>query len=151
MTPTDPERTVASGVSLGQIAAISLAEYWLSSMETLEETQKRRPFFDGADTERATYSLRCDQCGTTIKVRFKQMLDAAWGWRDRTDPDLASRIAKQFRIDLKNTSIRGGMDAVVSCKCPNCGRKLYGYFWFPEYRHSCYEISMYGIAADASE
>ena len=87
MTPTDPQRTVALGVTLGQFATVSLTKFRPSSMETLEETRKRRPFFDGADTERASYSLRCDQCGTTIKVRFKQMLDAAWGWRDRTDPE----------------------------------------------------------------
>ena len=117
-------------------------------METLEETRRRRPFFDGADTERASYDLRCDKCDAIINVRFKQMLDAAWGWREKTNSSLASRIAKQFRIDLENKSIRGGMDAVVSCRCPNCGRKLFGCFWFHEYRHSCYAISLRGVAAD---
>jgi hypothetical protein len=117
-------------------------------MTTLEPIKAREPFFDGWETDKVTHTFSCHACGAEVSVGFGDMHHAAWGWRERTEPQLRSSLATHFGIDLTNKYIGDGMDAVVVAHCPKCGGKTYLYFWFHEYRHSCYQISLRGAAAD---
>lgn len=113
-----------------------------------EPIKDREPFFTGWDTNEATYEKRCPHCRERISVVFKEMLDAAWGWRDRMDPSLRDLLAKVFGIDLTNRSIGSGMPGVVAKKCESCGASSYFYFSFLEISNSVYRISLRAAATD---
>jgi hypothetical protein len=115
-------------------------------MKIVEPVQERHAFFNGWETEGAFYDHVCNQCHTKNRIVFKDILDAAWGWREKTNPKHRKMIADIFKIDLANRSIGSGMDAIVTKKCNECDATYYVFFWFYEYRHSCYDISLRGIA-----
>ena len=119
-------------------------------MKLITPSQVRRPFFDGWETDRATYRFPCDSCGSDIAVTFTEMLQAAWGWKDKTAEPERTTLAAIFHIDLARRSIADGMDAVVRSSCPNCGAVYFSHFWFHEYRHSAYQISLRAIASNAT-
>ena len=105
-------------------------------MKLIVQPQARLPFFDGWQTELATYRFACEACNSDIRVTFPEMLHAAWGWKDKTAEPEQATIAATFHIDLTRRSIADGMDAVVRSCCPNCGAVYFSHFWFHEYRHS---------------
>jgi len=119
-------------------------------MKLIVPPQVRPPFFDGWETERATYRFACDACNSDIRVTFPELLQAAWGWKDKTAEPERTTIAATFHIDLTRRSIADGMDAVVRSSCPNCGAVYFSHFWFHEYRHSAYQISLRAIASHAT-
>ena len=115
-------------------------------MKLVLASEERPPFFDGWKTDEAIYSSACDSCGREMTVHFPAMLDAAWSWREKMKEVDRAAVARVFRIDLANRSIAKGMDAVVDQVCSHCGSRHLLHFHFHEYRHSCYEISIRGIA-----
>lgn len=120
-------------------------------MTIIEPVKKRPSFFNGWDTESATYDFVCSACGDLTHVAFKEMLDAAWGWQEMFRPSERQFIAGIFGIDLSNKSIGNGMSAIVTKQCASCEVIHDIYFWFHEYRHSCYDISLRGIARRTTE
>jgi hypothetical protein len=117
-------------------------------MKTIEPFRLREPFFDGWKTDKVRYPFSCPSCDKGKDIRFAEICEAAWGWRERTEVRLRSSIASHFGIDLTSRYIGDGMDAVIASKCVRCNQVTYVYFWFHEYRNSCYEISLRGIAID---
>ena len=79
------------------------------------------------------------------------MLHAAWGWQDRTPDETRNALALIFKIDLSDRNIGSGMNAVVETACAKCKRTTFTYFWFHEYRHSCYDIAMRASAIQETE
>lgn len=120
-------------------------------MKIVEPVKERPSFFNGWETEAATYSVSCSRCGKPIPTVFKEMLDGAWGWKERLPPGERQDVADTFGINLSNRSIGNGMSAIVKKKCESCGTTHYIYFWFHEYRHSCYDISLRGLAQMETE
>lgn len=114
-------------------------------MNTIEPVRTREPFFDGLETGMVHQSYSCPSCGSDVKIGFTDIHHAAWNWRDETEHRLRASLAAHFGIDLTNMYIGDGMDAVVAAQCPRCARTMYVYFWFHEYRHSCYQISLRGV------
>jgi len=119
-------------------------------MTVIEPVANRAPFFDGGETNNVKYVFSCPSCGTESIVVFKDMLQAAWGWREKTERNLRLSIACHFGINLNNNSIGSGMDAVVVSQCSKCSEQTFIYFWFHEYRNSCYRISLRGLAFNNS-
>lgn len=116
-------------------------------MTTIEPVEAREPFFDGWETGTCCYTYRCRSCGTEVTIGFSEINDAAWGWREKTEGRLRSTLAAHFRIDLGDTYIGNGMDAVVVSPCPKCAHTTCVYFWVNEYRHSCYQVSLRGLSS----
>lgn len=119
-------------------------------MKLLEPVKTRKPFFDGWETDKVKFTFTCSSCGTNASIDFKNILDAAWSWKDKTEAPIKNELAELFGIALTNKSIGNGMDAVVSSKCLNCRQITYTYFWFHEYRNSCYKIALRGSAQSAN-
>jgi len=117
-------------------------------MTTIEPVKMRKPFFDGWETDKVRYAFSCYSCGTEATIGFKNILEAAWGWKEKTELQLRSSVASHFGIDLGNKFIGDGMDAVVISQCSKCSRRTFVYFWFHEYRHSCYQISLRGLSSN---
>lgn len=115
-------------------------------MKIVDPVKTREPFFDGWETEKVKHRFACASCGARECINFKPILDAAWGWKERTESPIKIKLAELFSIDLKNKYIGNGMDAVVTTKCSHCEEITYTYFWFNEYRHSCYQITYLGSA-----
>lgn len=115
-------------------------------MKIIETVKARKPFFDGWETEKVKHTFTCSSCGAEGCINFKLILDAAWDWKERTESPVKIKLAELFDIDLKNKFIGNGMDAVVSTKCSNCEGITYTYFYFHEYRNSCYQIAFRGSA-----
>lgn len=115
-------------------------------MKIIDSVSKRKPFFDGWETEKVKHNFSCASCGARESIIFKSILDAAWGWKERTEAYVCIELAELFGIDLKNKFIGNGMDAVVTTKCSHCDEITYTYFLFNEYRHSCYQITYLGSA-----
>tara|TARA_B110000003_G_C16560758_1_gene500319 strand:- start:170 stop:556 length:387 start_codon:yes stop_codon:yes gene_type:complete len=120
-------------------------------MKIILPVKERKSYFNGWETEKATYEFECPQCSAKKKIEFKEILDAAWGWHERTKEPKRSLLAKTFGIDLTDRSIRNGMHAVVTTSCSECGIDIYTFFWFQEYRHSCYDISVRALATNRAE
>jgi hypothetical protein len=110
--------------------------------------KERLPFFQGWDTESAVFDTGCPHCKERLQVKFKEMLDAAWGWKDRMDEQLRDPLAKIFEINLSNRSIAMGMPGVVVRTCPNCQKSSYFYFHFNETSNSVYSISLRAAATE---
>ena len=117
-------------------------------MTTIQPVKTRKPFFDGWETDKVHYTFSCYSCGTDATIGFKDMLHAAWGWKENTEPELRASLATHFGIDLTNKYIGEGMNAVVISQCSKCSRRTFIYFWFHEYRNSCYQISLRGLSSD---
>ncbi|MFO8009652.1 MAG: hypothetical protein R6U89_02455 [Dehalococcoidia bacterium] len=117
-------------------------------MKIIEQVKEREPFFDGWETEKVGFTFRCDHCRTSCIISFKEILDAAWGWKESMAVDQKKAVALAFGIDLDNRNIGNGMNAVVTKVCANCKKTFYVFFWFHEYRHSCYQISLRGLAEE---
>jgi hypothetical protein len=120
-------------------------------MKIIKPLQERSSFFDGWETDKAVYNLVCVHCKADNLILFKEMLDAAWGWVEKTEPNERQLVANIFKINLENKSIRSGQHCVVAKKCHECGAQYYAFFWFNEYRNSCYDISLRGIAEKNTE
>ena len=113
-------------------------------MKIIEPTKDRSSFFNGSETIKVKYKFVCSQCRKKSIINFKQILDAAWGWVDKFESEELNKIADTFDINLNNRSIADGMTAIIKHHCA-CGAEHYIYFWFDEYRNSCYDISLKGI------
>ena len=120
-------------------------------MRLIEQVRQRPSFLDGWETDKATFAFRCPHCEEAMSVTFKEMLDAAWGWKDGTAPLLRERLGATFAINLNNRSIGSGMAAVVSKACAKCRTDYHFYFWLDEYRNSCYAIGLRAIAEGDTE
>ena len=120
-------------------------------MKLIQPLKERTSFFDGAETANATYWFECPHCGSEEKIEFKDMLEAAWGWEEMMPKKKQIELAKVFQIDLSDRSIRHGMKSVVESICSTCENPTYTFFWFQEYRHSCYEISLRASAIENTE
>lgn len=116
-------------------------------MTIIEPVKTRKPFFDGWETDQVCYVHACHRCAAKAKIGFREIHAAAWGWRENTEEQLRSSLASHFGIDLSSKYIGNGMDAVVLSQCQKCSDTNFIYFWFHEYRHSCFEISLRGSAA----
>jgi hypothetical protein len=110
--------------------------------------KERLPFFQGWDTKSAVFDTGCPHCKERLQVKFKEMLDAAWGWQDRMDEELRDPLAKIFEINLSNRSIAMGMPGVVSRTCTSCHISSYFYFHFNETSNSVYSISLRAAATE---
>ncbi|MDA0767947.1 MAG: hypothetical protein O3A92_14140 [Verrucomicrobia bacterium] len=108
----------------------------------------REPFFTGWHTKEALFDSGCPHCGTQIRIEFKEMLYAAWGWKDEMQEGLKKKLAEIFGINLSNNSIGLGMPSVVARSCTECGKSSYFYFHFRETSNSVYSISLRGGATD---
>lgn len=117
-------------------------------MQLYEVVKDREPFFTGWETESAIFDTRCPHCKANIQIKFKEMLDAAWGWQDRLNPRLLKPLASVFNINLSNRSIVNGMPGVVASECLDCGICSFFYFNFRETSHSVYSISLRGAATE---
>jgi hypothetical protein len=117
-------------------------------MRTIEPVREREPFFDSWETKKFHYAFSCSSCGTEAAIEFDEILESAWGWKENTEQHLKWAIASHFGIDLTNKYIDLGMDAVVVWQCAKCSHKTFVYFWFHEYRNSCYQISLRGLSSD---
>lgn len=115
-------------------------------LRTIEKVDIRVPFFSGWDTTKANYVYNCPHCKNELHIAFSAMLNAAWGWKEDDTIQPKYQIANHFGINLENKSIGTGMDAVVLCICSHCQERSIIDFWFNEYRNSCYEISLKGMA-----
>jgi hypothetical protein len=115
-------------------------------MKIVLEYKERPAFFNGWKTEDATYRFSCAACGAKIAIGFSEMLNAAWSWKEKAEEVEKQSLAQVFHIDLARRSIASGMDAVVRSSCPKCEAVYFAYFWFHEYRNSCYSISIRSIA-----
>jgi hypothetical protein len=120
-------------------------------MKLVQRLRERESFFNGWKIEKATYKFQCSHCGSNLNIKFKQMLDAAWGWQERTPDETRKALALIFEIDLTGRNSGSGMDAVVESECAKCKRTTFTFFWFDEYRQSCYDISLRGSAVQESE
>jgi hypothetical protein len=120
-------------------------------MKLVQPIQERESFFNGWETDNACYRFDCPHCSSKLNIKFKQMLDAAWGWQERTPGQTRNALASIFKIDLSDRNIGSGMKAVVETECPNCRRPTFTFFWFHEYRHSCYDISLRASAIQETE
>jgi hypothetical protein len=90
-------------------------------IKIIETIKKRKAFFDGWETSKASYTISCAQCRTENVIVFKEILDAAWSWKETTENKEKHAIAGTFGIDLDNKWIGDGMDAVVTKICAGCG------------------------------
>ena len=117
-------------------------------MRIIESVKEREPFFDGWETDKAVFNYSCDQCKASIVISFKDMLNAAWGWIEKTKEDQKTAIAAAFGIDLEDKFIGNGMSSVVTKVCPKCNQTHHIFFWFHEYRNSCYRIVFKGLAVE---
>jgi len=108
----------------------------------------REPFFQGWDTNEASFDSGCPHCKARLRIEFKDMLDAAWGWSDRMEEPLRGELADVFGIDISNRSIGDGMPGVVAKFCPDCRMSSYFYFSFQETSNSVYRISLRAAATD---
>ena len=115
-------------------------------MKLVEPLLDRPPFFDGWETQNAGFQFRCGDCATLQQIGVLHIAEAAWSWRNQFEEPLRSEIAGCFQINLNNTSIASGMDAVVRVLCEKCSRCSFDFFWINEYRHSCYQDSLKAIA-----
>lgn len=113
-----------------------------------EPIRDREPFFTGWETDQATYETACPHCRERISVVFKEMLTAAWGWKDKMEQELKESLAEIFRINLADNSIGMGMPGVVARSCSECGKSSYFYFHFRETSNSVYSISLRAAATD---
>lgn len=113
-----------------------------------QPVKDRAPFFTGCNTKEAAFGSRCPHCKAQIGIEFKEMLDAAWGWKDKMDEDLKTPLAEIFGINLSNNSIGMGMPGVVTHSCVDCGMASYFYFHFRETSNSVYSISLRAAATD---
>ncbi len=120
-------------------------------MKITKPLKERESFFNGWETDKATYKFDCSNCGCEEAITFKQILDAAWGWQERTPEEKRNALAKVFEIDLSDSNISSGMKAVVETECAKCKQATFTYFWFNEYRHSCYDISFRASAIQDTE
>ncbi len=155
------EPTRRSDVTVGVRTCLRLAgrSVWvvrrlstrILKMKLITPSKTRRPFFDGWETDNATYRFSCDSCRSDILVTFSEMLQSAWGWKEKTAKSDRMTLAAIFHIDLARRSIADGMDAVIRSSCPSCGAVYFSHFWFHEYRHSAYQISLRAIAFDTSK
>lgn len=117
-------------------------------MILFQPIKDRLPFFQGWDTESAVFDTGCPHCKERLQVKFKEMLDAAWGWQDRMDEQLRESLATIFEINLSNRSIAMGMPGVVSLTCPNCHKSSYFYFHFNETSNAVYSILLRAAATE---
>ena len=117
-------------------------------MKLYQPVKDREPFFTGWDTKEATFDSGCPHCKARVRIEFKEMLDAAWGWKDKMDEGLKKALAEIFGINLANNSIGMGMPGVVARSCSECGRSSYFYFHFRETSNSVYSISLRAAATD---
>jgi sarcosine oxidase delta subunit len=120
-------------------------------MKLIQPLKERPSFFDGWETEKATYTFECPHCGSEEKIEFKEMLEAAWGWQERATEKKRKELAEVFKINLSDRNIGHGMKSVVESICSKCARPTYTFFWFQEYRHSCYDISLRASAIENTE
>jgi hypothetical protein len=117
-------------------------------MKLFQPIKEREPFFTGWETKLAVFDTGCPHCKSRLEVKFKEMLDAAWGWSDRMDSSLRDPLAKIFGIDVSNRSIGNGMPGVVVRECPQCRTCSYFYFHFRETSNSVYSISLRAAATE---
>ena len=120
-------------------------------MKIIEPIKERPAFFNGWETDKAVCDLICSQCNQQARITFKEMLDAAWRWKERMEITERTAVADAFGIDLRNKSIGTGMTAIVTKTCTGCGATHYAFLWFHEYRHSCYDISLRASAKKNTE
>jgi len=117
-------------------------------MKLIQPLKERPPFFDGWKTKKATYKFECPHCGSEEKIEFKEMTEAAWRWEERATENKRRELAEVFKIDLSDRYIGQGMTSVVESICSKCANPTYTYFWFNEYRNSCYAISLRASAIE---
>ena len=120
-------------------------------MKLYQQIKDRQPFFTGWDTKSAVFDSGCPHCAAKLQVKFKEMLDAAWGWQDRIDQRVRESLAEVFGINLSNRSIGSGMPGVVVKTCQDCGAKAYFFFNFLETSNSVYSISLRAAAINESD
>jgi hypothetical protein len=120
-------------------------------MIIIEPVKERPAFFNGWETDKAFFDLICSQCKQPARICFKEMLDAAWGWKERMELTERQAVADAFGIDLGNKSIGNGMTAIVTKTCDGCGATHHAFMCFHEYRHSCYDISLRAIGKGNTE
>ena len=116
------------------------------NMQLFEPIKNRKPFFTGSETETAHFDSGCPHCETTLKVTFKEMLQAAWSGQEQIEERYRDSVANLFHINVKNLSIHQGMPGVVSRICDGCERQLFFHFHFWETSNSVYSISLRGAA-----
>ena len=83
-------------------------------MKLIKPLKERPLFFEGANTRKATFKYKCFSCNRENEVRFNEILESAWGWRELTQSNEREKLASLFQINLDDKSIASGMDAVVS-------------------------------------
>ena len=112
----------------------------------LRPSTLRQPFFDGSDTAEVRYWFRCESCGTRMSVSFAQMLQGAWGWKERFSVDEIARITELFALGEGCKALSGGWPSISEVACASCDGRHIFYADFHEYRHSTYRIVAQGVA-----
>ena len=112
----------------------------------LKPSISRAPYFDGWETELASYRFKCALCSTEVLVPFSAIRDGAFGWRERFAPEEAESIAAHFQLGEAANALESGWPSISTPSCPNCQSSFVFYAAFDEYRHSGYKIVAQGLS-----
>ena len=111
-----------------------------------EFTASQEPYFDGSDTENASYRFSCAVCQAKLQVPFSLVHRGAWGWREEIPEADVTTIERFFGIEPGRQTPPKPWPSISSIECSSCKIKHVFYASYDEYRNSVFRLIARGLA-----
>ena len=110
--------------------------------------KSRRPFFDGMETQSASFTFICALCGTLNVVDLWLFLDESKKWLQDIGVEEAQKVRKILQRPISSgffMSHEGGYPYLNICYCHHCREKYLLYVGFYEFQPARYFATLQGV------